>query len=118
MGCLRSRLDTVCEKRQRTRPTIGSGLQAKPGFSERPLAHVIRHSPDGFEYGYGGSGPADLARSILIDVFGLHSAPDRLPISYQAFKWRFVATADRDASSLEISGAAIAAWVHDQLEVT
>ena len=48
----------------------------------------------------------------------LQSAPERLPISDQAFKWRFVATADRDASSLEISGAAIAAWVHDQLEVT
>jgi hypothetical protein len=67
---------------------------------------------------YGGSGPADLARSILIDVFGPHSAPDRLPTSYQAFKWCFLATADRNASSLEISGAAIAASVHDQVEVT
>lgn len=99
-------------------PTAVHAYVVDADGSERPLAHVVRHSPDGFEYGYGGSGPADLARSILIDVFGLQSAPERLPISYQAFKWQFVATADRDASSLEISGAAIAAWVHDQLEVT
>ncbi len=35
-----------------------------------PLQHVIRHSPTGLEWGYGGSGPADLALSILADYFG------------------------------------------------
>lgn len=35
-----------------------------------PLRHYVRHSPTGMEWGYGGSGPADLARSILIDVLG------------------------------------------------
>jgi hypothetical protein len=34
-----------------------------------------------------------------------------VPVSYQRFKWQFVASADRSASSLEISGATIAAWV-------
>jgi hypothetical protein len=34
------------------------------------LQHVVRHSPTGFECGYGGSGPADLARSLLIDALG------------------------------------------------
>jgi hypothetical protein len=29
------------------------------------LPHQVKHSPDGFEWGYFGSGPADLARSIL-----------------------------------------------------
>ena len=33
----------------------------------RPLRHVIFHSPTGFSWGYGGSGPADLALSILGD---------------------------------------------------
>ncbi len=37
---------------------------------ERPLKHHVRHSPDGFAWGYGGSGPAELARCILIDYFG------------------------------------------------
>lgn len=35
----------------------------------RDLRHVEAHSPDGFEWGYGGSGPADLALSILADYF-------------------------------------------------
>ncbi len=33
-----------------------------------PLTHVSYHSPDGFEWGYGGSGPADLALAILVDL--------------------------------------------------
>lgn len=35
-----------------------------------PLPHVKRHSPTGMSWGYAGSGPADLARSLLIDVLG------------------------------------------------
>ena len=76
-----------------------------------PLVHLMRHSPDGFGYGYGGSAPADLARSILVDFFDLRDAPDLLPVSYQRFKWQFVASADGGANSLEIAGATIAAWV-------
>jgi hypothetical protein len=49
-----------------------------------------RHSPDGFNWGYGGSGPAELARAILIAV-----APGdpvvRLPSCYQRFKFDVVA---------------------------
>lgn len=35
-----------------------------------PLVHFVRHSPSGFEWGYAGSGPADLARSLIIDAIG------------------------------------------------
>lgn len=34
------------------------------------LKHTNHHSPDGYEMGYGGSGPSDLALSILCDYFG------------------------------------------------
>jgi Family of unknown function (DUF6166) len=34
------------------------------------LHHHVRHSPDGFSWGYTGSGPADLARCLLIDALG------------------------------------------------
>jgi len=34
------------------------------------LTHRSKHSPTGFMWGYGDSGPADLARSILFDHFG------------------------------------------------
>lgn len=38
------------------------------------LPHIKRHSPTGMEWGYAGSGPADLARSLLIDALGPFAA--------------------------------------------
>lgn len=32
------------------------------------LYHHIRHSPDGFQWGYAGSGPAETARCLLLDA--------------------------------------------------
>lgn len=40
------------------------------GLDREPLNHLVLHSPDGFEWGYQGSGPADLALAILADFFG------------------------------------------------
>jgi len=52
-----------------------------------------RHSPSGFEWGYGGSGPAELARYLAYGVaryLGVH--PSRWDqFDYQAVKWEFVA---------------------------
>ena len=39
-------------------------------MEHRPLKHLVVHSPDGYEWGYYGSGPADLSLSILADYFG------------------------------------------------
>ncbi len=36
----------------------------------RPSQKLFNHSPDGFQWGYGGSGPAQLALAILLDVTG------------------------------------------------
>lgn len=46
------------------------------------LPHIVRHSPTGFEYGYGGSGPADLALSMLTVVLG----PERADVLYMRFR--------------------------------
>lgn len=35
-----------------------------------PLPHHALHGEDGFSWGYGGSGPADLARSLIIHALG------------------------------------------------
>jgi hypothetical protein len=35
-----------------------------------PLPHFVKHSPDGYSWGYGGSGPAELARCLLIHALG------------------------------------------------
>lgn len=48
--------------------TVGKEDEARQ-VTNYPLAHVVYHSPDGFEFGYGGSGPEDLALSILADFF-------------------------------------------------
>lgn len=49
---------------------------------------IYRHSPDGFSWGYGGSGPAQLSLAIL-----LHYTNDRdIAVEwYHDFKWNFVA---------------------------
>jgi len=46
----------------------------KPGGAVFGLRHIVRHSPTGFEYGYGGSGPADLALSILAACVSMEKA--------------------------------------------
>jgi hypothetical protein len=45
-------------------------FETSDGDPIAPLPHVQLHSPTGFGWGYGGSGPADLARCILIAVLG------------------------------------------------
>jgi hypothetical protein len=82
------------------------------------LRHYPYHSPTGFEWGYNGSGPAELARCILLDHYGV--TPQRrgalyppvageLPVSYQAFKFAVIG---RLASSRawSITTSEIEAW--------
>ena len=45
------------------------GIKWPAGLCWRLLGHCKLHSPTGFEVGYGGSGPADTAASILADYF-------------------------------------------------
>jgi hypothetical protein len=49
---------------------------------------LMNHSPDGFNWGYGGSGPAQLALGILLDYYGA-GAPELH--FYQDFKFRVIA---------------------------
>jgi len=53
-----------------------------------PRLDLWNHSPTGFEWGYGGSGPAQLALALLADHFG----DDERAISlYHSFKEQVVA---------------------------
>lgn len=45
---------------------------------------VHNHSPDGFNWGYGGSGPAQLALAIALRLNG-HV------LGYQTLKWEYIA---------------------------
>jgi len=58
---------------------------------------VSRHSPAGFEWGYGGSGPADLALNILL-IFVSRSQADLL---YQEFKRDVIANIPYEGGELD-----------------
>lgn len=55
----------------------------------------VRHSPTGFEWGYTGSGPAELARALLIAVAPADPVV-RTGACYQRFKEEIVARLPRD----------------------
>ena len=76
------------------------------------LRHIERHSPDGFQWGYGGSGPSDLALSILTHF--CEKKDISLEIAekyYQKFKHDFVAIA---GDELNIKCEDISKWLIDK----
>ena len=75
------------------------------GDARATVPHVARHSPTGIEWGYGGSGPADLARSVLLALVDAEAA-DAL---YQRFKQDVVASVPEAGGVLR--AADIRAWV-------
>ena len=54
-----------------------------------PRLDLLKHSPCGFEWGYGGSGPAQLALALLADAL---NDDDQAVILHHEFKWMVVAT--------------------------
>jgi hypothetical protein len=97
------------------RTDSGPAVWIEDGRVRRDLPHVVRHSPTGFNWGYGGSGPADLALSLLIDALGRRRKAQQL---YQAFKWDIVARLPYTEWTL--SRVDILAWVrqHESQEVS
>jgi len=62
-----------------------------------PRLDLWNHSPTGFEWGYGGSGPAQLALAIIAEHLGNDAEAVRL---HQEFKRAVVANLDRRAWTL------------------
>lgn len=62
-----------------------------------PRLDLRNHSPTGFEWSYGGSGPAQLALALLVDA--LRDEEVAL-VLYQSFKWEVVASLPWRAWSL------------------
>lgn len=83
----------------------GVTVEVIEGNSSRPLptCNSIRdHSPDGFNWGYGGSGPAQLALAICVDALG--GVRGSNPVVYQEFKRDMIAHLPDD-------------WEFDDIEV-
>lgn len=87
--------------------TGGQGVIVIDGDKKYSLTHWMRHSPDGFQWGYGGSGPADLARSMLLDLLGSY-AQSIVNHIYQDFKRDFIEIA---ADDLMIKEEDIRIWL-------
>lgn len=68
----------------------------------------VHHSPTGYGWGYGGSGPADFAYNILM----LFEPAQFCQAHYQDFKWKFVATLPNAGG--EIEAAAIKQWIAER----
>lgn len=73
---------------------------------------IVYHSPAGFEFGYGGSGPADLALNILAR-FTDHDTAFEL---HQRFKWAFVARLPEAGGRIAASDVEV--WIAEQLAAT
>lgn len=64
------------------------GVELTPEESQA----VYNHSPGGFCWGYGGSGPSQLALAILLKVTDRETALK----CYQDFKWAFISKLPQD----------------------
>jgi hypothetical protein len=76
------------QKEYRGRRTADGVVVTVDGSPLNPRHDLYNHSPDGFEWGYSGSGPAQLALAILAD----HLGNGALAVAHhQEFKFRVVA---------------------------
>jgi hypothetical protein len=68
---------------------------------------IVFHSPSGFEWGYGGSGPSDFALNILSIFLGSEEAWRH----HQDFKWKFIANMPVEGGT--ISRLDILKWIEE-----
>ncbi len=94
------------------------GIRTEDGIVEvrvndvplNPRFDIRRHSPTGFEFGYGGSGPAQLALAILADALGDDELAQQ---HYQRFKFEKISRIEE--SSWFITQAEVRRWISQVL---
>ncbi len=70
---------------------------------------LYNHSPDGFNWGYAGSGPAQLALAILLEL----SSKDFALFHHQDFKRDFIAGLEPE-KDFEIDGQTVLNWISNK----
>lgn len=105
---------TKTQQTQRRNEVVYSGKRTEngcqiwrtdfPGAPNPPtrlkLSHSLKiwnHSPSGFEWGYGGSGPAQTSIALLLDWTGDSQIALQL---HQSFKFKIVAGLEHDSWTL------------------
>lgn len=89
---------------------IDENLTAKILRPERSQA-VKNHSPDGFNWGYAGSGPAQLALAMLLEVTNDEA---KALAHYQKFKFQVIAAISSQETNWEIEENKIVVWLEAQ----
>lgn len=77
-----------------------------------PSHHIWNHSPDGFMWGYQGSGPAQLALAVLYEVTGDEKQAVAL---HQTFKREVIGILPQDDFVILID---VKAWVNNAIDKT
>jgi len=86
-----------------TREVTINGKLLSPVRSQK----IVNHSPDGFSWGYGGSGPAQLSLAILLEC-----VPEDDAISYyQIFKWKVIAGLEQPDFEIDLN---VALWMENE----
>ena len=108
-GYLGIRLEgAVNEKEEKYTPVAIRGVGAfdvmlerdANGYATANVHHtIVHHSPAGFEWGYGGSGPAELALNILSAMIGQEAAQTNG--LYQRFKWDFIVHMPKEGGTIK-----------------
>jgi hypothetical protein len=81
-------------------------LEVSTGKHIEFIQELVYHSPDGFEFGYGGSGPSDLALNIL----NLLVMPKEAVRLHQDFKWQVMGKwFNREGGRLPLN--TVKAWI-------
>lgn len=90
-------------------PQYGAQVYLRTRMEDQPgvafTQRYTRHS-NGFEWGYGGSGPADLALNILALLVPIEEAN----LMHQDFKWSVIATAPDEGKVIRLDD--VARWVN------
>ena len=73
-------------------------------LNNRPLGvskslKVVNHSPDGFNWGYGGSGPSQLALAIMLELVPRQVAYQ----NYMRLKWEVIALLPQSDFNQEVT---------------
>lgn len=94
------------------------------GHGAQVLPHHVHHSPSGFNWGYGGAGPSELARCLLFDAFGAQPCPSDgecrcdnkwAEAAYPAYRDAVVANLEQ-TEDWKIDQTVIVDWVFDYLK--
>ena len=93
-------------ERRHTATGVVVTVDGRPLYPQRSQK-LHNHSPDGFNWGYGGSGPAQLALAILLDFT---DDPELSLRHYQVFKSLFV---EKMSHNWEVSGDVIRQWIEE-----